>query len=63
VSPYPELDRHVPNLAALLKQEIIRLARKELRTTGTKKQGWHDHLAGTVVIRKKDRSPPPESFG
>ena len=22
-----------------------------------KKQGWHDHIAGTVVIRKRDRRP------
>lgn len=27
-----------------------------------KKQGWHDHIAGTVVIRKKNRSPEPVSF-
>ena len=27
-----------------------------------KKQGWHDHIAGTVVIRKKDRSPNPVAF-
>jgi len=27
-----------------------------------KKQGWHDHLAGTVVIRKRDRRPEPVRF-
>ncbi|QCF27977.1 RDD family protein [Hydrocarboniclastica marina] len=28
-----------------------------------RKQGWHDKLAGTVVIRKKNRGPEPVSFG
>jgi len=28
----------------------------------SKKQGWHDKLAGTVVVRKKNRSPQPVSF-
>lgn len=28
-----------------------------------KKQGWHDKIAGTVVIRPKDRSPAPVEFG
>ena len=27
-----------------------------------KKQGWHDHMASTVVIRKRDRSPDPVRF-
>ena len=27
-----------------------------------KKQGWHDHIAGTVVIRKRDRRPDPVVF-
>lgn len=27
-----------------------------------KKQGWHDHIAGTVVIRKRDRRPDPVAF-
>jgi uncharacterized RDD family membrane protein YckC len=27
-----------------------------------KKQGWHDHLAGTVVIRKRDRRADPVAF-
>lgn len=27
-----------------------------------RKQGWHDKLAGTVVVRKKDRSPQPVTF-
>lgn len=27
-----------------------------------KKQGWHDHMAGTVVIRKRDRRPEPVRF-
>lgn len=27
-----------------------------------KKQGWHDHIAGTVVIRKRDRQPDPVVF-
>ena len=27
-----------------------------------KKQGWHDHIAGTVVIRKRDRGPEPVAF-
>jgi uncharacterized RDD family membrane protein YckC len=27
-----------------------------------KKQGWHDMLAGTVVVRSKDRSPEPVRF-
>ena len=27
-----------------------------------KKQGWHDKLAGTVVIRSKTRSPEPVKF-
>lgn len=28
-----------------------------------KKQGWHDKLAGTVVIRKVRRGPDPVRFG
>lgn len=28
-----------------------------------RKQGWHDKLAGTVVIRKKNREPKPVTFG
>jgi uncharacterized RDD family membrane protein YckC len=28
-----------------------------------KKQGWHDKLAGTVVVRAKDRRPEPVRFG
>ena len=28
-----------------------------------RKQGWHDKLAGTVVVRKKNRSPEPVTFG
>lgn len=27
-----------------------------------RKQGWHDKLAGTVVVRKKNRAPKPVSF-
>ena len=27
-----------------------------------KKQGWHDKLAGTVVVRPKDRGPKPVRF-
>lgn len=27
-----------------------------------RKQGWHDKLAGTVVVRKKNREPKPVSF-
>lgn len=27
-----------------------------------KKQGWHDKLAGTVVIRSKNRGPDPVKF-
>lgn len=27
-----------------------------------RKQGWHDKLAGTVVVRKKSRGPEPVSF-
>ena len=27
-----------------------------------KKQGWHDHIAGTVVVRKRDRRPDPVAF-
>lgn len=27
-----------------------------------RKQGWHDKLAGTVVVRKKNRAPSPVSF-
>jgi uncharacterized RDD family membrane protein YckC len=27
-----------------------------------RKQGWHDHIAGTVVIRKRDRRPEPVVF-
>ncbi|MGJ0515759.1 MAG: RDD family protein [Methylomicrobium sp.] len=27
-----------------------------------RKQGWHDKLAGTVVVRKKNRQPKPVSF-
>jgi uncharacterized RDD family membrane protein YckC len=27
-----------------------------------RKQGWHDHMAGTVVVRKRDRSPEPVRF-
>lgn len=27
-----------------------------------RKQGWHDKLAGTVVVRKKDRRPGPVKF-
>lgn len=27
-----------------------------------RKQGWHDKLAGTVVIRKKNREPKPVEF-
>lgn len=27
-----------------------------------RKQGWHDKLAGTVVIRPKNRSPEPVTF-
>ncbi|MDB5840337.1 MAG: hypothetical protein JWQ23_2289 [Herminiimonas sp.] len=28
-----------------------------------KKQGWHDKLAGTVVVRSKNRQPEPVRFG
>jgi uncharacterized RDD family membrane protein YckC len=28
-----------------------------------RKQGWHDKLAGTVVVRPKHRGPAPVSFG
>ena len=28
----------------------------------SRKQGWHDKLAGTVVVRKKNREPMPVSF-
>ena len=28
-----------------------------------RKQGWHDKLAGTVVVRPKHRSPEPVRFG
>jgi uncharacterized RDD family membrane protein YckC len=28
-----------------------------------RKQGWHDKLAGTVVIRSRNRSPEPVTFG
>lgn len=28
-----------------------------------RKQGWHDKLAGTVVVRQKNRQPKPVSFG
>jgi uncharacterized RDD family membrane protein YckC len=27
-----------------------------------RKQGWHDKLAGTVVIKKANSSPEPVSF-
>jgi len=27
-----------------------------------RKQGWHDKLAGTVVVRKMNREPKPVSF-
>lgn len=27
-----------------------------------RKQGWHDKLAGTVVVRKKNRDPQPVTF-
>ncbi|MGY0504486.1 RDD family protein [Luteimonas sp. e5] len=27
-----------------------------------RKQGWHDHIAGTVVIRNKNRGPQPVRF-
>lgn len=27
-----------------------------------RKQGWHDKLAGTVVVRRKDRQPRPVTF-
>jgi uncharacterized RDD family membrane protein YckC len=27
-----------------------------------KKQGWHDHIAGTVVVRKRNRGPDPVAF-
>jgi uncharacterized RDD family membrane protein YckC len=27
-----------------------------------RKQGWHDKLAGTVVVRRKNREPQPVSF-
>ena len=27
-----------------------------------RKQGWHDKLAGTVVVRQKNRQPKPVSF-
>ena len=29
----------------------------------SKKQGWHDKMAGTVVVRARDRSPEPVRFG
>ncbi len=29
----------------------------------SKKQGWHDKLAGTVVVRPKNRKPEPVRFG
>lgn len=29
----------------------------------SRKQGWHDKLAGTVVIRSKARGPAPVKFG
>lgn len=29
----------------------------------SRKQGWHDKLAGTVVVRPKNRAPKPVSFG
>lgn len=28
-----------------------------------RKQGWHDKLAGTVVVRSKSRDPEPVRFG
>jgi uncharacterized RDD family membrane protein YckC len=28
-----------------------------------RKQGWHDKLAGTVVVRPKNRGPVPVKFG
>jgi uncharacterized RDD family membrane protein YckC len=28
-----------------------------------KKQGWHDMLAGTVVVRSRNREPEPVKFG
>ncbi|MEB0163493.1 RDD family protein, partial [Glaciimonas sp. CA11.2] len=28
-----------------------------------KKQGWHDKLAGTVVVRKKNKGTEPVKFG
>ena len=28
----------------------------------SKKQGWHDKLAGTVVVRRKDHNPEPVAF-
>ena len=28
-----------------------------------RKQGWHDKLAGTVVVRRKHRGPEPVRFG
>jgi uncharacterized RDD family membrane protein YckC len=28
-----------------------------------RKQGWHDKLAGTVVVRPKHRGPVPVHFG
>ena len=28
-----------------------------------KKQGWHDKLAGTVVVRPRNRGPEPVRFG
>jgi len=27
-----------------------------------RKQGWHDKLAGTIVVRKKNKEPKPVSF-
>jgi len=27
-----------------------------------RKQGWHDKLAGTVVVRQKNRQPKPVTF-
>jgi uncharacterized RDD family membrane protein YckC len=28
----------------------------------SRKQGWHDKLAGTVVVRSKNRGPRPVKF-
>lgn len=30
---------------------------------GKRKQGWHDKIAGTVVVRLKNRGPEPVHFG